>query len=101
MDANASKPWLTAPPNAPAQNIQHPLQLGGTTALQTLIPVENQTVHILQGKLYLPQPTGYMAPVNHEIIATHQAVHQQPAGDDTPDIASTFLLAPPGSNGVQ
>jgi hypothetical protein len=101
MDADASKPWLTAPPNAPALNITHPLQLGGTTAQQTLVPVQNQVAHILSGKLYLPQPTPYLAPVNHEIIATHQAIHQQPTGSDTPDISSTFLLPPPGADGVQ
>lgn len=98
MDANALKPWLTAPPNTPTQGIQHPLQLGGSTAMATLGPVQNQTAHIMAGKLYLPSPTPYLAPINHERIATHQAPHTQDPADLTPDVSSAYLLpvTPPG-----
>lgn len=101
MDANASKPWLTAPPNAPTQNIQHPLQLGGPTAQATLVPAENQTAHLLQGKLYLPQPTSYLAPVAHERIATHQQPVQQSPANTNPVVGSSFFLPITPTSGVQ
>lgn len=93
MDQSAYIQWLIGRSNAKTNlAVQHPNQLSASTAQRTLQPIQHQTVHNLQGKTYLPQPTGYIAPVNHERIQTHSAPHQQDPQTTNPDIPSRYLL---------
>lgn len=102
MNSDAFSKWLTQRQNAPVvPALQHPLQLGGTTAQKTLQPVQVATVNALAGKPYLPQPsapTPYQGPLNHAIIATHQAMHKQAPDTTTPNITSAYLAPVPNLN---
>lgn len=96
---NAFAAWILQRAKVPisVSGIKHPLQLSGSTAQSSLVPITHRTVEGLQGKFYLPAPGAYIAPVNHSRIATHQAPHQQAPLTVNPGITSRYLLPPKGA----
>lgn len=96
-DTNAFVDWLQGNSKPPAvSGIQHPLQLSGSTAQSTLVPVQTRTAQEFQGKVYLPQPGAYIGPQNHSRLMTNQTPQQQPPNTISPTIGSAYLLPPKG-----
>lgn len=97
MQPNAFTGWIQQHAKSNVElGKQDPLQLGASTAQQTLQPVEHQEVHNMSPHPYLASPSRYIAPINHARLVTHQQIHQQPPQTVNPNIASAYL-APPKS----
>jgi hypothetical protein len=94
MDRNAYLEWVQQRSQAKTKlGIQHSNQLTGGTAQSSLKPIAHQSVHNASVHVYLPHPTRYMFPVNHEHLQTHQAPHKQnPMMTTTPNIPSRYFL---------